>query len=419
MFPVFDFLPLVLKSFLSIFGEVVFWLPLLIVGLLYRKMTKASLYLFGTPGESPWRLTLLAAFFGLWGGFLGSCLLIFVGISVNEIGGIYLLFTALGLMLIQQRFLCFAYAGGVLSLCSLLLGFPQLSVPHVMALVAALHLVEALLIYFTGSIAVLPIYVSTKEGRIVGGYNLQKFWPMPLVVLFAGIYPDPHIVKGIVSMPDWWPLLKPGFTALEGEIVYSLLAIPAVLGYGDIAISATPREKTRVAGWELAGYSVLLLFLAVGASYYPLLAYPAALFGPLGHELVIYLGQKREAGREPLFVPTARGVKLLYVWRHSSLAQAGVKAGDILLTLNNIAVNEEREIREIKAGLPEGKETLELEYLTAATGELKKIRIELGEGRSRGYIPVPEWHTSAYLQVATSASPLKNWWKKMVRRFRG
>jgi len=81
-------------------------------------MTKTSFYLLGTPGESPWRLTLSAALFGILGGFLGSCLLILIGISVNEIGGIYLLLTALGLMLIQQRFLCFAYAGGVLSLSS-------------------------------------------------------------------------------------------------------------------------------------------------------------------------------------------------------------------------------------------------------------------------------------------------------------
>jgi len=106
----------------------------------------------------------------------------------------------------------------------------------------------------------LPIYVATKEGRIVGGYNLQKFWPMPLVVLFAGVYPDPEIIKGIVSMPEWWPLLKPSFTVLEGEMVYSLLAIPAVLGYGDVAISLTPREKTRLAGWELAGIVCCFFF---------------------------------------------------------------------------------------------------------------------------------------------------------------
>jgi len=420
MVPIFDFLPLVLKSFLTAFGEIVFWIPFLIVALLYRKMAKTSLYLFGTPGESPWRLTLLTAFFGILGGFFGSCLLIFVGISVHEIGGIYLLFTALLLMLIQQRFLCFAYAGGVLSLCSLLLGFPVISVPHVMALVAVLHLVEALLIYFTGSIEAPPIYVATKKGRIVGGYNLQKFWPVPLVLLFAGVYPDPQIVKGVVSMPDWWPLLQPELSALQGEIVYSLLAIPAVLGYGDIAISASPREKTRIAAWELAGYSVLLLLLAVCASYFPLLAYPAALFGPLGHEIVIYLGQKREAGREPIFVQQTRGVKLLYVSRKSPLAKAGVTAGDILLTIKGIPVNENKEIRAIKAELPEELKKIELEYLAVATGKQHKVLVELDAvGSSRGYIPVPSWHTSTYLQVATSVSPLKNWWRKLQKKFKG
>lgn len=418
MFPLVDFLPLVLQSFLGIFTGLVFWIPLLIVGLLYKKMTKVSLYLFGTAGEPPWRLTLLTATFGILGGFLGSCLLIIVGISVNEIGGIYLLFTALLLMLIQQRFLCFAYAGGVLSICSLLFGFPQLSVPHVMALVAVLHLIEAVLIYSTGSIYALPIYVATKEGRIVGGYNLQKFWPMPLVLLFAGVYPDPQIIKGVVSMPEWWPLLKPGFSALEGEIVYSLLAIPAILGYGDIAISAPPREKTRVAAWELAAYSVILLLLAIGASYYPFLVFPAAIFGPLGHELVIYLGQKREVGREPLYVPPPRGVKLLFVQRGSPLALAGVKAGDILLSLNGLAVNENQEIREIMAGFPEGFKDVELEYQAAATGKLKKVRVDFSEEPSRGYIPVPSWHTSAYLQVATSASLLKKWWRKLHKKFK-
>jgi len=420
MFPLFDFFPLVFKSFLAVFKEPIFWLPIIIVGLLYKKMAKNSLYLFGTPGVAPWRLTLMTAIFGVLGGFFGSCLLIFVGISVNEIGGIYLLFTALILMLIQQRFLCFAYAGGVLSLCSLLFGFPVISVPHVMALVAVLHLVEAVLIYFTGSIYALPIYVSTKEGQIVGGYNLQKFWPMPLVLLFAGVYPDPEIVKGVVSMPEWWPLLQTGLSDLEGEIVYSLLVIPAILGYGDVAISALPREKTKIAGWELAGYSVVLLLLAVGASYYAFLAYLAALFGPLGHEFIIYLGQKREVGREPHFAPSPSGVKLLYVQRKSPLDRAGVKAGDLLLAINGQTIKENKEIKEILEGLPEVIRNIEVEFLAINTGKQKKVKVALGkafsEENKQSYIPVPSWHTSAYLRVATSVSPLKNLWKKLKRK---
>lgn len=313
MFPFGQFLPLVGQTFFSLFREPIFWIVVLIVFLLYRKMCKTTAYFFTTPGESPWRLTLSALFFGILGGLGGSLLLILVGISLNEIGGGYLLLTALGLMLIQQRFLCFAYAGGILSLVYLLFGFPQISVPQVLALVAILHLVEALLIYFTGNLAPLPVYVAWGNGQIVGAYNLQKFWPLPLVLLFAGVCPQPEIIKGLVSMPAWWPLLKPEFMAWEGDVAYSLLALPAILGYGDVAVTMSPREKTKLAGWELAGYSLLLLFLAVGASHYRWLAYPAALFAPLGHELVIYLGRRREAQGEPLFVFSPEGQRLLDV----------------------------------------------------------------------------------------------------------
>ena len=188
---------------------------------------------------------------------------------MNELGGLSLFFTALLLMLIQQRFV-FCVCGGVLSVLHLVFGFPQgFSVAQVMALVAVLHLIEALLIYLTGSIYLFPVYVSNPRGEVVGGFNLQKFWPLPLVVFFAGLYPDPEVLKGLIDMPDWWPLIKAGFSGVGdgNEVVYSMLAVPAVLGYGDIATTTTPREKTRRTAGELAGFSVILLLLAIAAGH--------------------------------------------------------------------------------------------------------------------------------------------------------
>lgn len=408
MFPWKEFLPLLWSSFWASFCRPAFWIVLIIVGFMYRKMTQTTKDLFKTPGESPWRLTITAAFLGISGGFLGSCLLVLVGISLNEIGGFYLLITALALMLIQQRFLCFAYAGGVLSLISLLGGLQLVNVPQVMALVAILHLVEAFLIYFTGSMNVLPIYVSTKEGHLVGGYNLQKFWPLPLIVLFAGIYPDPQIIKGVVSMPDWWPLLKPEFALWQGDVVYSLLAIPAILGYGDVAISMTPREKTKLAGRELALYSIILLGLALGAGYYPPLAYLAALFGPGGHELVIYWGRRREVRGEPLFVPVDNGVKILAVERGGILANAGVKAGDVLLAINEQPLSCETEISAIDM---EKGGKLKLKYL--AEEQIKEMTLTIEKGMEWGFLPVPGRQIGPYLQVLTSVSPLKKFWVEL------
>lgn len=436
MFPFAELLPLILKSFLSVLGNPVFWVLIGVVALLYRKMSAVSRYLFNTPGVSLRRLILLAIISGIGGGFLGSLLLIIVGVSFNQLGGLYLLFTALSLMLIQQRFLCFAYAGGILSLIHLLFGIPQqLSVAQVMALVAVLHLVEALLIFLTGDHDPLPVYVSTRGGEVVGGFNLQKFWPLPLVVFLVGVYPDPGVLKGLINMPDWWPLLKADFSgAGGGELVYSMLALPAVLGYGDIATTTTPREKTRRAAGELAVYSICLLCLAIAAGYWPLFAYAAALFGPLGHEAVIYSGRRREQRGKPLYIPVPEGLKLLHVWRGSPLAKAGVKSGDILLTLNGQAVSRERELREAmpSAQMPMQlatdaaeahlERTYNLEYLSAAgnkgIGRKKKTVIKCRKGEALGYVPVPAEETGRYLDVITSSSLLQRWWQHSLRRLR-
>jgi hypothetical protein len=236
-------------------------------------------------------------------------------------------------------------------------------------------------------------------------------------VLIAG--QDPHVVRGLISMPDWWPLITSEFTTTRGEMVYSLLVLPAVLGYGDIAMTAAPQEKTRRAARELAGYSLLLLCLAIGASYSLLLAYLAALFGPLGHELVIQMGMKREIQGKPIFVHSARGLKLLYVQRKSPLAQAGVKAGDLLLTLEGIAINSDREVNQVlQTGITAGRGDYRLEYVQMMTGKIRKTLVKCPQGKSLGYIPAPQWHTGSYLQVATSVSLLKNGWKRLTRWFK-
>lgn len=449
MFPITELLPQVFYSFISILGQPFMWIFMGVVALLYRKMEAASRYLFPVPKQSFWRLFLLAVFSGIIGGFLGSLLLILVGISVNKIGGLYLLITALGLMLIEQRFLCFAYAGGVLSLLHLLFGFPQeLSVPQVMALVAVLHLVEALLIYLTGSLYSLPVYICHRDNRIIGGFNLQKFWPLPLVVMFAGIYPDPGVVQGLIEMPDWWPLIQPELSGPGGdggELVYSMLAIPAVLGYGDTATNMTPREKTRRSAEELAVFSVLLLFIAIAAGRVSSLAYVAALFGPLGHEAIIYVGRRREARGKPLYVPAAAGLRLLHVWPGSPLARAGIKSGDLILAGNGLSVYDERDLQEALMVTLESSASvespgrkkrgkagwsLELEYLAAedvagdaavrdaaeavVAGPRRKATVQLRDGEGLGYVPVPSRDTGRCLFVSTSGGFLKRWWKKIT-----
>lgn len=418
MSSLFDLLPLLISSFISLISDWPFWLIVLLVGFQYRRMARMSRQLFDLPEGPIWPSVLIVTLFGMAGGLLGSLLIIFTGISVLEIGINYLWLTAIALMLIQQRFLCFAYAGGVLSLMKIFLGFPAISVAQVMGLVAILHMVEALLIYFSGHLEPLPVYVRTPQGQIVGGYNLQKFWPLPLVALLAALIPDPQAAQGVVAMPDWWPLIKTELLTGQGEPLYMLMPVVAALGYGDVAITTTPRRKTRRAALELGGYSLVLLLLAVLASHYsryPIVALLPALFGPLGHELLIYLGQKREMSGEPLYVPSPVGLKVLHVFPASPLKKAGVGDGDVLLALNGIPFDNMVQLQEI---LVEAGDRLLLEFRQEKTGVLKKAVLKRKPGETLGFVPVPAWHNSTYLEVRGSVSIARRWWKRLQDMFR-
>lgn len=319
------------KYFLAIFSP--FYLLLIIfIGWQYKKMQERQ-PAAGLAGYSRQYLhaTLIATVAGILGGFLGSFLLILFGIDIAGLGLVYLFAIALLLLMIHPRFLCFAYAGGLLSLVSLATGFPRIQVADVMALVAILHMVESLLILFTGHLDPIPVYLRGERGT-VGGFNLQKFWPIPLVALMStGMVP-------ISTGPDsWWPLLKDSIGLYEG-VSFSLVPVLAILGYGELTTTAMPVHRSRSSALYLAIFSATLLGLAVLGSYYPSLLFLAALFGPLGHEMVVFIGWQSERRHPPIYVSPPQGVMVLDVVRRSPAEKAGLRSGDIITELNGRAV---------------------------------------------------------------------------------
>ena len=123
-------------------------------------------------------------------------------------------------MLLSPRYLCFAYAGAYWPLSVWSLAIPRSSVPQLMALIAILHMVESLLILLSGRLNPMPVYVK-YENQIRGGFNLQKFWPIPLIALVSAGIADP--ASGVM-MPEWWPLLK-DYDGFVKDTTYTLLPV--------------------------------------------------------------------------------------------------------------------------------------------------------------------------------------------------
>lgn len=361
-----------------------FWLVVLLVAVQHYRLARHQGRLLGAPTEPPWLPILAAAALGLAGGGVGSALLILLGVSFTNMGLTYLWPLAILLMLVSPHLLCFSYAGGLLSLSSLFFGFPRLEVPQLMALVGALHLVESLLILASGHLGAVPVYLRLPDGRVAGAFNLQRFWPIPLVG--GALVTVPYLPPGALPMPDWWPLIRPAGLADLSRAVYVILPVVAALGYGDVALASLPRRKSRRSALVLLGYSLVVLALAVGASHYYPLAYLAAAFAPLGHELTIYLGRRAELRGRPIFLSPPDGVMVLATAWGSPARRGGLPSGSVLRAVNGRPVASRAEL---VAALEEAGPVLEVEF-TAPAGEWRRTTLKRRPGQPLGLILAPE-----------------------------
>jgi hypothetical protein len=382
----------VLGRIFEVFINPIFWLVVVLVGFQYRRIAAMRNAFLGSGSSSVIVETLQAVGFGLLGGFIGSYLIVFTGLTfpgtANAI--IYLLVTAVILMLINPRFLCFAYAGGLLATLHLLTGFPEISVPQLMALVAILHFVESVLIVASGHLNAVPAYIRLPRGQIVGGFALQKFWPLPLVILVV----ESGFVPGAMEMPEWWPLIKPELGIELALMLFVLYPVVAGLGYGDMATTRTPREKTWASAVNLAGYSLVLYLLAYLAAFQPVFAWAAALFSPLGHELIVFLSRNAELNGKPIYIPRSDGLLVLDVREHSPAWTAGLRSGDLIREVNGLPVRLKGDLYALVA-----REGVQEVGFVKDGRHYSRDLVSVPPGGTLGVIPVPEGGEVHYLEM--------------------
>ncbi|MDD2619411.1 MAG: PDZ domain-containing protein [Syntrophomonadaceae bacterium] len=372
--------PLFIMLYIMLFGMVAWQ---------YKRMEELSARLVGIKRRNYLYSALISTLAGLLGGIIGSILLVLVGIDLNNIGLIQLWIIAILLMLINPRFLCFAYAGGILSLFALLTGYIDINVAHLLALIAILHMAESILILLNGHFLAIPLYVKKKTG-IHGAFNLQKFWPIPLIALVSMGYGDS---SSGVEMPQWWPLLR-DYTGFVSEQNYSLLPVLAILGYGDISTTTTPWLRAKKSAFNLFIFSLILLLLTIFAYRWNILLMAAALFSPLGHELLIWLGMREESNKKPLYTEAPRGLAVLDILPGSPARQAGMLSQDIIMSINGETVDLTGKLRDL--GCEPGENIIQI--MRKDTNII--CRFKLSAGQHAGIIPVPAQSASKYLLIS-------------------
>ena len=413
--PWLEIIKLIFVTTVAVFLEPLFWGILAIIAYQYWQLQKQQLAMFGVPGVSIGRQVKWAMLYGTIGGLMGSLVLTLVGVNLDRMGFLYIWPLAIFLMLINMRFLCFAYAGGIVAVVSALTGWPDVDVPQVLALVAALHVTESMLIAISGRYGAAPVILKHGD-RLVGAFNLQNFWPLPLVVLSTVAMKTGALPEGVFHTPDWWPLLPLGIEPPAGfEWVYVMMPVVAALGYTDVAITTTPAGRRRRSALSLALYSLSLLAMALLAAKFAWLKLPAALLSPLGHEYLVRRDNRLELEGKPRYISPERGVMVLEAIDGGVARQLGVRTGDILLDFADFPVNRGADLSYAIEWAPPL-----FEIVLMRNGQEMKLAGRFPPGqRMLGIILVPEGHETYYVTMTHGdGGPLARVAKKLIQKVR-
>jgi len=382
-----------------------YYLGIIIIILQYRRQITLERKLFHTKLHSiiheTWRML-------LWGwicGIAASLLMAFVGVSL-QMDGVYLLWAISLILLISRvRYLNVAYSAGILGLLHWLIKlFPglldqassnwlyvtlsELHIPSLLVVVAITHFLEAVLLRLQGNRLASPTLVEGKRGKIVGGYQLQSYWPIPLFLLMPA-------AGGTLNLP-WKPLFASGIdAAAHGS--WGFIALPVILGFTEFTQARLPADKIRRSSSMLMLYAAVILVSAVLSYYWSFFILLASLLTLLLHEALVFYSAWEESRESPLYVHNEQGLKILAVLPGSSAAELGLLAGEIIHKVNSIVVRTKQELHQAMRSNPAFCR-LEVINLAGHTKFVSKA-IYAGDHHELGMLLAPDANTIDFIEA--------------------
>lgn len=361
---------------------------------LERKLIHVKLHSWG---QETWR----TVWSGLLLGLVVSMAAILLGISLSGTAVACIWVASLLLSLLRVRYLCFAYAIGLLGVIQFVLSFfpnalhsgtignitttiREMDIPALLVLAALLHMAEALLARWQGAKLATPLFLKGKRGMVVGGYQLQAFWPLPLFLLVPS-------GAGAMDLP-WQPLFGGGL---------GIISVPVIIGFSEMTQGMLPgRKGARTAG-RLLIYSIVLLGLGLLAAWWSPLTVVAALAAIVLHEGLSWYSALEERSMSPIFVHPPHGRKVLAVLPGSPAQELGILPGEVLLKVNGVLLTNAAQLHE---ALRMNPAFCKLEVLNRE-GQSKYLQSPIydGDHHQLGIILVPETDGAIIAEAKSSS----------------
>jgi hypothetical protein len=389
------------KAAVQLVAQPFYYIAALFIVLQYTRQIRMERQMFAVKLHNWVGLVFKALLAGLLIGIAVSVAGAFVGVSLTGESVIWLWAVAAILMLARIRYLCFAYSAGVITLLQWGIGWTPLSertdwlgsaaaslasidAAGLLVLVALLHLAEAVLVRWQGDRLSTPLFLEGKRGKLVGGYMLQGFWPVPLLMLV----PAAGVGASTSALP-WTPLFGADWS--QG---WTFVALPMIIGFTEMTRSLLPKDKAKHAAKGLLLYSICLAGAAILAWWQPMLLPLAALVSLLFHEAIIWRSRSVEAAQSPLYVHDSRGLRILGIVPGTPAATMGLVTGEVLHKVNGVRVRTKEDLYE---ALVQNSAFCKLEVLNL-DGELKfaqRARFA-GEHHQLGVILAPDEQANYY-----------------------
>ncbi len=396
------------RAAVQLFSQPFYYISVLFIILQYMRQIRVERQLFAVKLHNWLGLVGRAM---LWGAAIGAAVSIvgaFIGVSLTTDAVLWLWAIAALLMIARIRYLCFAYSAGVIALLQWATGWAvwdsssgfvgalgaslaEIDAAGLLVLVALLHLAEAVLVRWQGHRLATPLFLESKRGKLLGGYLLQGFWPVPLLMLV----PAAGSGASTTALP-WTPLL--GADLSQG---WTIVALPMIIGFTEMTRSMLPEQKARYAASGLLAYSVVLAAAAVLAWWLPALLPLAALVALVLHEALIWRSRRQEEAALPLFVHDSRGLRILGIVPGTPAADMGLAAGEVVHKVNGIRVRTKEELYD---ALVQNPAFCKLEVFNFA-GEIKfaqRARFA-GEHHQLGVILAPDDQANFYTEAGPTS----------------
>ena len=336
---------------LQLLEQPFYYIAVLLLIFFYNKQIQMERKLFSTKLHSLLGETWTSIAGGWLVGIAATVLMGLVGamITVETVYAIWVIMAVL--VWFRLRFLSFSYVVGVYGvIIGLISIFPvlqekwgdtwirfvfELNMAPLLVLAGLLYILQGVLVRKQLSRSASPMLYTSKRGKIIGGYEMKKFWPVPLFLLVPAS-------SGSESLLPWTPMLG-GEVWLTG---WSLIAFPIILGFTDRTTTVLPAVKARLSSGLLAAYGGVLLLLAIGVQLLPILTIVTSILTIVLHEALIRYSEWQETLKRSIFVQEGNGLIILAVIPGKSADQLNIQAGETLYKVNGVRVNNQTELHE-------------------------------------------------------------------------